>query len=50
MCSTTWRSRGGLPRLINNLAVAALICAFAAKKAIVDASSSRAAVAEMSAE
>jgi type II secretory pathway predicted ATPase ExeA len=40
----------GLPRLINNLAVAALIAAFAAKKAIVDESSARAAVAEMSAE
>lgn len=40
----------GLPRLINNLAVAALISAFAAKKAIVDESSARAAVAEVSAE
>ena len=40
----------GLPRLINNLAVAALISAFAAKKAIVDESSARAAVTEMSAE
>jgi hypothetical protein len=36
--------------LINNLAVAALISAFAAKKAIVDEGSARAAVAEMSAE
>lgn len=40
----------GLPRLINNLAVAALIAAFAAKKGIVDASSARVAVAEISAE
>ena len=40
----------GLPRLINNLAVAALIAAFGAKKAIVDESSARAAVAEISAE
>jgi hypothetical protein len=36
--------------LINNLAVASLIAAFAADKAIVDESSARAAVAEMSAE
>jgi type II secretory pathway predicted ATPase ExeA len=40
----------GLPRLINNLAVAALIAAFAAKKGIVDESAARAAVAEISAE
>jgi type II secretory pathway predicted ATPase ExeA len=40
----------GLPRLINNLAVAALIAAFAAKKAIVDESAARSAVAEISAE
>ena len=40
----------GLPRLINNLAVASLIAAFAAKKAIVDESAARAAVAEISAE
>lgn len=40
----------GLPRQVNNLAVAALIAAFAAKKAIVDESSARAAVAEVSAE
>jgi type II secretory pathway predicted ATPase ExeA len=40
----------GLPRLINNLAVAALVAAFAAKKAIVDESSARAALVEMSAE
>ena len=36
----------GLPRLINNLAVASLIAAFAAKKAIVDESAVRVAVAE----
>ena len=40
----------GLPRQVNNLAVSALIAAFVAKKAIVDESSARAAVAEMSAE
>jgi type II secretory pathway predicted ATPase ExeA len=40
----------GLPRLINNLAVASLIAAFAAKKGIVDASAARTAVAEISAE
>ena len=40
----------GLPRLINNLAVASLIAAFASKKGIVDASAARAAVAEISAE
>jgi type II secretory pathway predicted ATPase ExeA len=40
----------GLPRLINNLAVASLIAAFAAKKAIVDESATRAAVAEISSE
>ena len=36
----------GLPRLINNLAVQALIAAFATKKAIVDESAARAAVIE----
>ena len=40
----------GLPRQVNNLAVAALIAAFAANKAIVDESAARAAVAEISAE
>lgn len=40
----------GLPRQVNNLAVASLIAAFAANKAIVDESSARAAVAEVSAE
>ncbi len=40
----------GLPRQINNLAVASLIAAFAQHKAIVDESSARAAVAEVSAE
>ncbi len=40
----------GLPRLINNLAVASLIAAFATQKAIVDESSARAAIAEISAE
>jgi type II secretory pathway predicted ATPase ExeA len=40
----------GLPRLINNLAVAALIAAFAQRKTIVDESAARAAVAEISGE
>ena len=40
----------GLPRQVNNLAVAALIAAFAAKKAIVDESAARVAVAEISSE
>jgi type II secretory pathway predicted ATPase ExeA len=40
----------GLPRLVNNLAVAALIATFAAKKAIVDESATRVAIAEISAE
>jgi type II secretory pathway predicted ATPase ExeA len=40
----------GLPRLINNLAVQSLIAAFASKKAIVDQSTARIAVTEISAE
>jgi type II secretory pathway predicted ATPase ExeA len=40
----------GLPRLINNLAVQSLIAAFASKKAIVDQSTARVAVTEISAE
>jgi len=40
----------GLPRQVNNLAVQSLIAAFASKKAIVDESAARAAVAEVSAE
>jgi type II secretory pathway predicted ATPase ExeA len=40
----------GLPRQVNNLAVGSLIAAFAAKKAIVDESAARTAVAEISAE
>lgn len=40
----------GLPRVVNNLAVAALIATFAAKKAIVDESAARVAIAEISAE
>jgi type II secretory pathway predicted ATPase ExeA len=36
----------GLPRVINNLAVSSLIATFATKKAIVDASAVRVAVAE----
>jgi type II secretory pathway predicted ATPase ExeA len=40
----------GLPRQVNNLAVSALIAAFASKKGIVDESAARAAVAEVSTE
>jgi type II secretory pathway predicted ATPase ExeA len=40
----------GLPRSVNNLAVQSLVAAFADNKAIVDESSTRAAVAEVSAE
>lgn len=40
----------GLPRAINNLAVQALVAAYAGNKTIVDESSARAAVAEVSAE
>ena len=40
----------GLPRQVNNLAISALIAAFAANKAIVDESAARAAVAESSNE
>jgi type II secretory pathway predicted ATPase ExeA len=37
----------GLPRMVNNLAVQALVAAWAERKAIVDESSARAAVAEV---
>ena len=40
----------GLPRAVNNLAVQALVAAYADSKAIVDESSARAAVAEVTAE
>lgn len=40
----------GLPRAANNLALQALVAAYAAKKAIVDESSARAAVTEITAE
>jgi type II secretory pathway predicted ATPase ExeA len=40
----------GLPRAVNNLAVQSLVAAYAAGKAIVDESSARAAVAEVTAE
>ena len=40
----------GYPRAVNNLAVQALVAAFAADKAIVDEPSTRAAVAEVTAE
>ena len=40
----------GLPRAINNLSIQALVAAYAAKKAIVDESSARAAVTEITAE
>jgi type II secretory pathway predicted ATPase ExeA len=40
----------GLPRAVNNLAVQALVAAYAGNKAIVDQSSAKAAVAEVTAE
>ncbi|MFN2607783.1 MAG: ExeA family protein [Acidimicrobiales bacterium] len=40
----------GLPRAVNNLALQSLVAAYAAKKAIVDESSARAAVTEVTAE
>jgi type II secretory pathway predicted ATPase ExeA len=40
----------GLPRAVNNLAIQALVAAFAADKAIVDESSARAAVTEVTTE
>lgn len=40
----------GIPRAVNNLAVQSLVAAFAQTKAIVDESSTRAAVTEVTAE
>ena len=40
----------GYPRAVNNLALQALVAAFAADKAIVDESSTRAAIAEVTAD
>jgi type II secretory pathway predicted ATPase ExeA len=40
----------GLPRAVNNLAIQSLVAAFAESKAIVDESSARAAVTEVTAE
>jgi len=40
----------GYPRAVNNLAVQALVAAFAADKTIVDESSTRTAIAEVTAE
>ena len=40
----------GLPRAINNLAVQALIAAYATNKAIIDESSTRAAITEITAD
>jgi type II secretory pathway predicted ATPase ExeA len=40
----------GLPRAVNNLAVQSLVAAFAENKAIVDESSTRAAITEVTAE
>ena len=40
----------GYPRAVNNLAVQALVAAFAADKTIVDENSARAAVAEVTTE
>ncbi|MGH8966555.1 MAG: ExeA family protein, partial [Actinomycetes bacterium] len=44
------QTSGGYPRAINNLALQVLVAAFAANKAIVDESSTRIAVAEVTAE
>jgi type II secretory pathway predicted ATPase ExeA len=40
----------GLPRAVNNLAIQALVAAYATNKSIVDESSARAAVAEVTTE
>ena len=40
----------GIPRAVNNLAVQALVAAFATDKAVVDESSARAAVTEVTTE
>ena len=40
----------GLPRAVNNLAIQALIAAYATERSIVDESSARAAVTEVTAE
>jgi len=40
----------GLPRAVNNLAIQALVAAYATSRAIVDESSARAAVTEVTAE
>ena len=40
----------GLPRAVSNLAIQALIAAYASRKAIVDESSARAAAAEVTAD
>ena len=40
----------GYPRAVNNLALQALVAAFAADKAIVDESSTRTAIAEVTAD
>ena len=40
----------GIPRALNNLAVQALVAAYAEQKAIVDESSARAAITEITAE
>jgi type II secretory pathway predicted ATPase ExeA len=40
----------GLPRAVNNLAIQALVAAYAEGKAIVDESAARAAVAEVTAD
>ena len=40
----------GLPRAVNNLAIQSLVAAYASDKAVVDESSARAAVTEVTAE
>jgi type II secretory pathway predicted ATPase ExeA len=47
MIHTTSR---GLPRAVNNLAIQALLAAYASRKAIVDESSARTAAAEITAD
>ena len=44
------RTSRGYPRAVNNLAIQALVAAYATNKTIVDESSARAAVAEVTAE
>ena len=47
---TSHQTSRGYPRAVNNLALQALVAAFAADKAIVDESSTRTAIAEVTAD